>query len=123
MGVQDGVSGMSVPFRIGGDGRVAATSGADKIRQNVRVVLATREGERPLEREFGTRLRSLVHDPNDEVLGALAERQVREALLRWEPRLLVTSSRLERRDGELVLRLEYVHADEPVVAEAVVPIA
>ena len=43
-------------------------------------------------RDFGTRLRSLVHDPNDDVLADIAEKQAREALLRWEPRIVVTDS-------------------------------
>ena len=42
--------------------------GEDKIRQNVRLILGTRLGERPMLRDFGTRMPGLVHDPNDEVL-------------------------------------------------------
>lgn len=123
MALVDGAAGAAFPFRITPAGGVATAAGAEKIRQNVRVILSTRVGERVMVREFGTRLRSLVHDPNDAVLGSLAERQAREALLRWEPRVLITSSTLEQRDDELVVRLEYVHSDEPVASEAIVPVA
>jgi phage baseplate assembly protein W len=71
MSAIDIARGPTIPFRIGADGRVGFTEGTDKVRQNLRVVLGTRLGERIMQRDFGTRLASLVHDPNDEALAAL----------------------------------------------------
>ena len=121
----DDVRGLSFPFRIDQEtGGIAMTSGDDKIRENVRLILGTRAEERPMLRQFGTRLRSLVHDPNDDVLADIAEKQARESLLRWEPRIVVTDSQIERDpdDGLLQIRLTYVHMNEQVAGQAVVPL-
>lgn len=119
----ENVKGMSFPFRIDPDtGGVAEASGADKIRQNVRIILSTRIGERPMLREFGSRIPGLVHDPNDAVLAELAKTQAVNALLRWEPRVLITNMFVEADEGELRLRLDYVHSAEPVGGQLLLPL-
>ncbi len=121
--IQD-VKGAGFPFRIDeSSGGVAWASGREKIRQNLRVILGTRAGERPMLREFGTRLHSLLHSPNDEELAELVENQIRQSLLQWEPRILVTSAKVEREEGELRLRIEYVHTAERVVGQMVLPLS
>jgi len=118
------VKGATFPFRIDeSSGGIAWAGGREKIRQNLRVILGTRVGERPMLREFGTRLHSLLHSPNDEELAELVESQIRQSLLQWEPRILVTSARVEREEGELRLRLEYVHTDERVFGQMVLPLS
>ncbi len=117
------VSGFAFPFAIGPGGGVARASGRDKIRQNIRALLATRHGERVMLREYGTRIHSLVHDPNDAALGALIKRQLQEALLAWEPRVLITDVGVVARDGELHVRLVYTHTDEPSTDTLLVPLA
>jgi phage baseplate assembly protein W len=119
------VRGVAFPFRVDPvTGRIETAQGEAKIRQNVRLILGTRLGERPMLRDFGTRLPALVHDPNDEVLVDIAQNHTREALLRWEPRILVTESQVEREpdEGFLQLRLRYVHTNEQVAGQAVVPL-
>ncbi len=124
MGALDDVCGIAFPFRVDPAGRIELAEGDAKIRQNVRLILGTRLGERPLMRDFGTRLPGLVHDPNDEVLVDLAQNHAREALLRFEPRIFVTDSQVERDpdEGLLQLRLRYVHANEQVAGQAVLPL-
>ena len=110
----DQVRGFGFPFRIDPTtGGVQAASGIEKIRQNLRVILGTRVGERPLLRQFGTRIPSLVHEPNDSALADVIQTQAREALMQWEPRVLVTESRIEQNDGELRLQLSYILTTEP----------
>lgn len=126
------VAGFGFPFRIDpAVGGVARTSGADKIRENIRIILATRLGERVMLRDYGTRLASLVHDPNDEALAVLIRREVQEALLAWEPRVLVTALSVERQppDGPgdpaatLQLRLEYTLSNEAATDRLLVTLA
>jgi phage baseplate assembly protein W len=115
--------GPAFPFRIDpATGGVAWADGAAKIRDDLRVLLGTRLGERPLLRDFGTRLHALVHEPDDDVTGDLLRKQAHESLVRWERRVVVTRARLDRRDGELRLILNYIHSDKPVAAEMVVPL-
>ncbi len=121
----DDVRGLAFPFRVDPlTGRMELAAGDAKIRQNVRLILGTRIDERPMLRQFGTRLPSLVHDPNDDVLADIAQNQAREALLRWEPRIVVTDSQIERDpdDGLLQIRLSYVHMNEQVAGQAIVPL-
>ena len=117
------VLGFAFPFTIAATGGIARASGRDKIRQNIRALLATRHGERVMLREYGTRIHSLVHDPNDEALGVLIKRQLQESLLAWEPRVLITQVSFVRQEGELYVSLEYTHTDEPSTDSLLVPLA
>src|SRR5690242_1303888 len=104
----DDIKGMGFPFAIDPvTGGVTWARGRDKVRQNIRVILGTRLGERPMLRDFGSRLHSLVHDPNDDVLVELAETQTKQALLQWEPRVLLTSTHVKQIDGEFRMHINY----------------
>jgi len=119
----DDIRGIAFPFRIDPNtGGVAMASGSDKLRQNVRLVLGTRLGERPMLRDFGTRLASLVHDVNDNVLADVLQQQARQSLLQWEPRILVTAMQVQQEEGEAQLSLTYVHTTEPVADRMTVPL-
>jgi len=120
----DEAGGFAFPFRIDpASGGVQWARGRDKIRQNVRVILSVRQGERPMLRDFGSGIAGLVHDPNDAVLAEMVKRQAQTALLAWEPRILVTGTEVEYREGELSVRLNYTHTTEPVVDSMSVPLA
>jgi hypothetical protein len=119
----DTVRGLAFPFRIDpSTGGVAWTSGKDKIRQNVGLILGTRQGERAMLRDFGTKIPSLVHDPNDDVLATTVREQVLAALLRFENRVLGTNVTTERAEGELRVRVNYVYVEEGMSDTLVVPL-
>ncbi len=108
----DAVSGVAFPFAIDAlTGRVATSIGTTKVREDIRVLLGTRVGERPLNREFGTRLRSFVQESDDDVLRAIIADEVAVAFLRWEPRVLVTEAVAAPRtvDGEVRVDVRYRH--------------
>ncbi|MEV0248487.1 GPW/gp25 family protein [Nocardia sp. NPDC050712] len=116
-------AGAAFPFRIDPHtGGIAMTAGDQKIRDDLRVLLGTRLGERPMLRDFGTRVHALVHEPDDDVTADLLRKQAHESVVRWERRIVVTRAVLERHDGELRLILGYVHSDRPVAAEMTIPI-
>ncbi|MBZ4417429.1 GPW/gp25 family protein [Myxococcus sp. RHSTA-1-4] len=116
----DDVGGMAFPFRIDPQtGGVSWATGADKLRQNIRVLIGTRHGERPMLRDFGTRVHSLVHEPNDGVLADLVRTQLQQALLTWEPRVLVLGADVTHAEGELRVRLRYAPTNEPSPDELV----
>ena len=119
----DSVKGFGFPFRIDpATGGIAWTSGKDKIRQNVSLILGTRQGERPMLRDFGTRIPSLVHDPNDDVLATAVREQVMAALLRFESRVLGTNVTTERADGELRVRINYIYVEEGMSDSLIIPL-
>ncbi len=119
----DDVKGAAFPFRIDpATGGVAWAFGADKIRQNVRVILGTRVGERPMLRSFGSRLHGLVHEPNDSALVDLLRTQAQQALLQWEPRILAIQAQIEQSEGEVRMKILYTHTNEAAGGELIVPI-
>lgn len=119
----DDARGFAFPFRIDpSSGGVQWASGREKIRQNIRLILSVRQGERPMLRDFGSGIHSLVHDPNDAILAEMVKRQAQAALLAWEPRILMTGSEVEYHEGELVVRLIYAYTTEPVVDSMTLPL-
>src|SRR5215216_6279841 len=116
--------GAAFPFRVDArTGGIAWESGTEKIRDDLRVLIGTRLGERPMLRDFGTRIHSLVHELNDDVTADILRRQAHEAVVQWERRVVVTRAQVERREAELRLILNYIHTDRPVSGQMVVPVA
>lgn len=120
----DDIRGIAFPFRIDPQtGGVAWASGDPKIRQNVMLIIGTRRGERPMLREFGSQLHGLVHSPNDQVLADVLRTQARNALLQWEPRVIISDALVSQTEDSLHLRLSYFHTNEPVSgAQLVIPL-
>ena len=119
----DDIAGPAFPFRIDPvSGRVAWASGRDKLRQNVRLVLCTRAGERPMLREYGTRIHSLLHNPNDDVVSELLQTQAQQALLQFEPRMLVTQMSVIQAEGEVRMQLSYSITTEPIADQLILPL-
>jgi phage baseplate assembly protein W len=120
----DDIAGPAFPFRIDpATGGVAWAFGSDKLRQNVRLVLGTRCGERPMLREYGTRIQSLVHNPNDGVMVELLQTQAQQALLQFEPRVLVTHMQVIQEEGEVRMQLSYTHITEPIADQLILPLS
>lgn len=83
-------TGLGAPVRVGGHGGIELVSGTREIEEAIAVILGTGLGERVMRPQFGCRIHELVFASlNSETLG-LAQRYVREALGRWEPRIEVT---------------------------------
>jgi len=117
------VKGVAFPFHIDpATGGVAQASGVDKIGQNVRIILGTRLGERPMLRDFGSNLHSLVHEPNDAALADIMKNQAQQALLQWEPRIVTIQAQVDQSEGEVRMRITYAQTTAPVAGELTVPI-
>ena len=80
--------GFAFPFRFDAlSGGIAWAEGADKLHDNVMHLLQTNPGERVMRRSYGGGLRDLVQDPNDDVLQALAQHRIGQAIAEQEPRI------------------------------------
>jgi phage baseplate assembly protein W len=120
----DDIAGFAFPFAIDPTtGGVAWASGSEKLRQNVRLILGVRYGERPMLRQYGTRIQSLVHDPNDQVLAELLQTQAQQAVMQFEPRIIVTQTQVTQSEGEVRMTLNYTYTTEPVADQLIVPLA
>jgi hypothetical protein len=115
--------GPAYPFEIDpATGGVAWSEDADKISENVRLILSTRRGERPMGRNFGTPIHQLVHEPNDGGLARLITKTAREELMRLEPRIVITDVHVQQSGGEMSLELRYIHSDRPQADVMIVPL-
>jgi phage baseplate assembly protein W len=103
--------GITFPMRVDQSGTIAMSSGVDDIDASLRVVLLTAPGERVMRPLFGCRIWELMFEPiNANTLGLMGE-AVREAVGRWEPRVIVQDVRVvpDRGDiGQVLIYIDYV---------------
>lgn len=84
-------SGWSFPGQITPGGSVRLVTGAEEIDAALRMILATKPGERLMRPDFGCAMWEQVFAPVDANTLGLIEQSVRAAIIRWEPRVEATS--------------------------------
>jgi phage baseplate assembly protein W len=92
------------------DGLVQLVDGADLIRRSIYLILSTAPGERLMRPDFGCGIHELVFQPNTPTLRGAVEAKVRDALVRWEPRVDVLEVRAEpgaEGPHQLLIRVDY----------------
>ncbi|SIO25822.1 GPW/gp25 family protein [Halodesulfovibrio marinisediminis] len=97
-------------------------SGIAHLRQSIADVLSTRIGTRVLNREYGSRLPSLIDAPVNAETSLEFYSATAEALHRWEPRFKLTSVRIaSASNGVVVLNLagEYLPDGKRITLEGV----
>ena len=102
--------GWSAPPAIGSAGELREADGADKVRQSILLILATRRGERVMRPDFGAGLEDFLHEPINTTTTALVRHRIETALVLWEPRIDVETVRVDatdRRLGRLDVTIEY----------------
>jgi uncharacterized protein len=115
--------GVAFPFRIDPrSGRVATTSGADKLQDNVEHLPLTRIGERTASRDYGGGVTQLFQENINDGLVEVARHQISQALLRFEPRVLPQEVTVRARGAELFLVVRYIEAETPSLQTTVIPI-
>jgi len=102
--------GWSFPPRLSDRKQVSTVSHDANIRRAIHIIIHTVPGERVMRPDFGCEIHSLIFAPANDETAATAERYVREALTRWEPRITIEEITVyaeasER--GELFIRVSY----------------
>jgi uncharacterized protein len=106
-------SGLGFPFRIDTTGRVHADGGDPLLRGKVLQLLLTAPGERVNLPEYGTRLKDLVFDPNNDVLAAAVEFATARALMRYlGEELQVDSVQIRSDADELLVDIVYLRKSD-----------
>ena len=72
-------------------GLLAQKRGVDQIKADLLQLLLTNPGERVMMPTFGTPLRRLMFEPNDRTLTIQAKQMISNAIIQWEPRVVVTN--------------------------------
>jgi hypothetical protein len=109
--------GWRFPFAItkrkGGTGTSASLSeseGIEHVKESIQQILGTPIGSRVMRRDFGSRLHQVVFAPNDSTIDTLVEHYVREAIERWEKRVVVgpiTVVHSERHLGRVEIGVQF----------------
>ena len=103
--------GISFPLRVDQSGAIATTNAGEGIDSSLRMVLMTAPGERVMRPAFGCRIWELMFEPiNANTLGLMAE-AVREAVGRWEPRVVLEDVRVEPAPGsvgQVFIHIDYL---------------
>ncbi|MBV9772669.1 MAG: GPW/gp25 family protein [Gemmatimonadetes bacterium] len=68
-------------------GTVALTPYEESVHQSVWLILGTARGERTMRPDFGCGIHDLVFSVNDATTHGRIAQAVRDALVRWEPRI------------------------------------
>ncbi|MFB6247929.1 MAG: GPW/gp25 family protein [Salinibacter sp.] len=92
--------GIAFPPRVGPDGRVAWSSGAQNVRESIRIILQTSLQERIMRPSFGGGLEQFLYESNTLSTRTQIEERTQRALARWEPRAAVEAVRAGTVPGE-----------------------
>lgn len=106
--------GPTLPFTPTPKGYFESRGTRSVILSSIMNILNTPLDSRIMMPQFGSVLHELVFEPNDDILGALAQSYVADAIARWEPRVRLNSSEIFRdqfRSDVLNIRLTYTILD------------
>jgi phage baseplate assembly protein W len=102
--------GWSFPVTADSDGRIRGSDHEESVRQAIWIILGTSPGERPMRPDFGCGMHELVFSLNDANTAGLLVDEVRQALIRWEPRIELIDVSVGSPPGQelaLTIRVEY----------------
>ncbi|MDH4233463.1 MAG: GPW/gp25 family protein [Nitrospirota bacterium] len=102
--------GIGFPVRIK-NGRISMSEGKDLIEESIMIILRTAKGERVMRPDFGCGIQELVFAPNSTATATLITHYVKEALLKWEPRIEVTDVSVspdKEENNKLNINIEYI---------------
>jgi uncharacterized protein len=103
-------SGLAFPLQVDRRGGIALARDETDIEQAIELILATAPGERPMRPEFGCGVHDFVFDTIDASTIGKMELAIREALDRWEPRVIVETVEFELdevSEGRLIIDIGY----------------
>lgn len=96
---------------LGPDGEFRASEYEDDVSESIRIILKTSKGgERVMRPDFGCGIHDYVFDTVDTATLGIIESSVRDALVKWEPRIDVLGIRAlteEISKGILPVRVDY----------------
>jgi hypothetical protein len=84
-------TGWRFPVKPNAQGGLSWSSGPDRIRDAIWLVLATAPGERVMRPTFGAGVQAYVFESNSPLSRTRLASDISDALSRWEPRISVVS--------------------------------
>jgi hypothetical protein len=83
--------GIAFPLRLTPEGRLAWSEGEANVRESIRLLLLTAQGERLRRPDYGAGLERFLFEPNTTTTWRAIEEVIRRQLAKWEPRVQVES--------------------------------
>jgi len=101
--------GWGFPVGLGDNGQILVTRHEDSVRQAIWTILGTAPGERVMRPDFGCGIQDLVFALNSAGTAGLVANQVRQALLKWEPRIDVSDVQVNpnAQGNGLIINIDY----------------
>lgn len=102
-------SGWAFPGAFTPAGTVALATGTRELDGAIRMIIGTAPGQRVMRPEFGCAIDDYIFEPLTPRTLGLIELAVREALLRWEPRIALetVAATVGAQDGVVDLEVGY----------------
>ena len=103
-------TGLSFPLSVDRRGGIALATGETDVDQAIEIILSTAPGERPMRPEFGCGVHDFVFDTIDASTVGRLETEIRRALDRWEPRIVLDEVEFdlsEMGEGRLLINIGY----------------
>jgi hypothetical protein len=97
-------------------GLLYSQQGINQVKSDLLTLLLTNPGERVMLPQFGTALRSLIFEPNDDILATSARQMIVDSIRAWEPRIAIKSVDVTNKVNEdgidvyntLYIRIEFI---------------
>ncbi|MBZ5553746.1 MAG: GPW/gp25 family protein [Acidobacteriia bacterium] len=103
-------TGMTFPLQVDGQGHIAMNSFENHVRQSILLIVQTARGERLMRSDFGAGLFDQVFAPLNTTTTSLLAHDVKEALIRFEPRIEVLDVAVTadaQREDVLLIDVQY----------------
>lgn len=103
-------TGWAFPVQPDATGSLRYVSDEEAVSQSIEIILSTSPGERQMRPEFGCGIHELVGEANTAALRGMVRETVRDALIRWEPRIDVLDVRVdspESQKNRLDVQIDY----------------
>lgn len=101
-------SGLVFPIIINGEGRAVITDDITLIRSSIFIILNWVTRTRYFNELFGSRIEEVLEEPDDSVAQSLIRQFTREALDKWEKRIILQHTEIQHdKTGRINLRLTY----------------
>lgn len=79
----------------------------DILKASIVYIVLTQKGERVMLPEFGSDVHKMVFDQNDSTLASSLEREIREAVARWDPRIELVDVEVTQTDENVLCKVKY----------------
>ncbi len=100
--------GFDFPFQKSAASLPAQVSDDDLIRASLQQIVLTSPGERVMRPTFGCDAIRFVFDNNNDLLSTQVANEVRTAIARFEPRVIVQQVNTFRNDSVLTIEINYI---------------